>query len=154
MADITDPAVALYFKVTIDRHDLGLFNSFEGLSWQANVETREEGGNNDFVHKLPGRFTYNNIKLTRPVNSDSKKIAQWFASMQTKVERTTAQIVAVDTKGNEIAQWGFLGVVPVSWTGPSFSVDGTKVATETLELAHHGFIDPAEAAKFKGKATA
>ncbi|MGI8793545.1 MAG: phage tail protein [Acidimicrobiales bacterium] len=152
MPDVTtDPAVALRFKVFIDVHDLGFFNSVDGLSWQANVETREEGGNNDFVHKLPGRFTYNNIKLTRPVNSDSKLIAKWFASMQTEVKRATAQIVAVDSQDKEIAQWGLLGVVPVSWTGPSFSVDGNKVATETLELAHHGFLDPAEAGVFKGK---
>lgn len=151
MPDVTtDPAVALYFKVFIDGKSLGLFNSFEGLSWQAAVESREEGGNNDFVHKLPGRFTYNNIKLTRPVNSDSKLIAKWFASMQQQVKRTTAQIVAVDPQGKEIAQWGLLGVVPVSWTGPSFSVDGAKVATETLELAHHGFLDPAEKSAYKG----
>ena len=30
---------------------------------------------------------------------------------------------------------------PFRWTGPSFSAEGNAVAKETLELAHHGFID-------------
>jgi hypothetical protein len=28
----------------------------------------------------------------------------------------------------------------VRWTGPQMSVDSPKLATETLELAHHGFM--------------
>ena len=36
-------------------------------------------------------------------------------------------------------RWRLLGLVPVRWTGPSLNLDSPKVATETLELAHHGF---------------
>ena len=36
---------------------------------------------NAFVHQLPGRIKYTNVKLTRPVNADTAKIAAWFASM-------------------------------------------------------------------------
>ena len=28
----------------------------------------------------------------------------------------------------------------VRWTGPSLNPDSPKVATETLEIAHHGFL--------------
>ncbi len=34
---------------------------------------------NSFVHQLPGRIKYTNVKLTRPVNADTAKIAAWFA---------------------------------------------------------------------------
>ena len=30
--------------------------------------------------------------------------------------------------------------VPVRWTGPSLNPDSPKVATETIEIAHHGFV--------------
>ena len=40
-----------------------------------------EGGNNDFVHQLPVRFKYTNIKLTRPLDKNTENVAQWFASM-------------------------------------------------------------------------
>jgi hypothetical protein len=39
-----------------------------------------------------------------------------------------------------VATWGLIDVVPVRWTGPSLNPDSPKVATETVEIAHHGFL--------------
>ena len=151
MPDIVhDVAVASAFKLKIDRDNFGFWNTFEGLSWDASVETREEGGVNDMVHQLPGRLKYGNVKLSRPINSDSAKLASWFASLATQVTRSNAQIVAVDSEGKPIAQWGLLGCVPVKWTGPSFSIETQKAAMESIELAHHGFMDPAQAEGLQG----
>jgi len=146
----TDPALAIRFKLFLDGMNIGLWNSLEGMGMETSVETREEGGNNLFVHQFPGRLKFTNIKLTRPINADSAKVASWFTGMATKVTRTTGQIVAVDSEGKEIAQWGFLDMVPVRWTGPSFNIEQLKMATESLELAHHGFIEPGQASKYKG----
>jgi phage tail-like protein len=61
------------------------------------------------------------------------------------VKRSNAQIVAKTADGQHVvAQWGLLNAVPVRWTGPRLSADSLTVATETLELAHHGFLDPGE----------
>ena len=145
-----DAAIAVLFKVFIDGQDIGFWNSFEGLGMETSIETREEGGNNAFVHQLPGRIKFTNVKLTRPINADSAQVAAWFSGMVKKVTHTTAQIVAVDTEDKVIAQWGLIGVVPVRWTGPSFNVENPKMALETLELAHHGFVDPAKASGYQG----
>ena len=102
---------------------------------------REEGGLNSFVHQLPGRIKYTNVKLTRPVNADTVKIARWLASMNGTVKRTQAQIVVKNHDAKPVFTWTLGGVVPVRWTGPSLAVDSPKVATETLELAHHGFLE-------------
>ena len=40
-----------------------------------------------------------------------------------------------------VASWQLEGVIPVRWSGPQLSPDSPKVATETLELAHHGFLN-------------
>jgi hypothetical protein len=32
----------------------------------------------------------------------------------------------------------------VRWSGPAFSSESPKVATETIEIAHQGFLDPAK----------
>ena len=142
---IIEPATSWHFKVMIEGgYDLGMWNSFEGLGWEITMEQREEGGNNFFIHQLPGRLKYTNVKLARPLNTDSSKVADWFYSMATGVKRTTAQIVALGAKGEEVCQWGLDGVVPVRWTGPGFNAETFKLATETLELAHQGFIDPAK----------
>ena len=42
--------------------------------------------------------------------------------------------------GTVVAEWSLLDVVPVRWTGPALSADQPKVLTETLEIAHHGFL--------------
>jgi phage tail-like protein len=135
-----EPAVSVCFSVVIDGWNLGSFTGCQGLSFQVQVETREEGGTNGFVHQIPGRVTYTNIKLTRVVNKDSAMIQKWFASLQVPFKRTTAHIRALTTKGDEIAKWTLQGVIPVKWDGPSMSLDSAAVMTESLELAHHGFL--------------
>jgi phage tail-like protein len=141
MANVTeDPAVATRFKVVVTHHDLGSFTSCEGLGAEVVLEQREEGGNNVFVHQLPVRMKYTNVKLTRAVNADSAKVAKWFASMEGEIERTTAEITALGVDGQKITSWTLTGVIPVRWQGPSLNAETSKVATETLELAHHGFL--------------
>jgi phage tail-like protein len=143
---VRDPAVAYMFKVEIDGKQLGLWNSFEGLGMETTIETREEGGNNAFVHQLPGRLKYTNVKISRPVSRDSQLVADWLSGMADAVKRTTAVISALGPDNKEIVSWSLDGVVPVKWTGPGFNVETAKVAVETLELAYHGFLEAAKPA--------
>jgi phage tail-like protein len=139
MSDVEE-AVAVFFSVSIDGHKLGAFLSCEGLGLEVVVEQREEGGNNGWVWQLPTRIKYTNIKLSRPVTKDTNQIAVWISSLSSGVKRSTATIEARNAERTVIAQWGLDGVIPVRWTGPQLSVDSPKLATETLELAHHGFL--------------
>lgn len=135
-------AVAVCFVVAIDETSLGTFNSCEGLGAEVEMEQRKEGGNNTMIWQLPTRVKYSNIKLSRPVQPDSAKLMQWFIGSVGKYKRCTATIEARTLGGQKVATWGLLDVVPVRWTGPSLTGDSPKVATETLELAHHGFFGP------------
>jgi phage tail-like protein len=148
MAD-EDPAVSVCFVVKLDSFELGSFISCEGLGCEIVIEQREEGGNNGFVWQLPTRIKYPNIKLARPLTKDTETVAKWFAmAVQGGGKRTaegekstkTGLIQAMTGDGTVIASWGLLDVVPVRWTGPSLTAESPKVATETIEIAHHGFI--------------
>lgn len=138
----TDPAVSVCFLVSIDDQSLGAFNSCEGLGCEVVIEQREEGGNNGAVWQLPTRLKYPNIKLSRPITKDTEKVARWFSTVTTGVGRKTASITALTLDGTVVARWGLMDVIPVRWTGPSLNPDSPKVATETVEIAHHGFIAP------------
>jgi phage tail-like protein len=92
------------------------------------------------VWQLPTRLKYPNVKLTRPVTQKSAQIMKWFSDLSGGVKRRTATIEARTLEGTVIARWALVGVVPVRWTGPQLSADSPKAATETLELAHHGFL--------------
>jgi phage tail-like protein len=140
MAEV-DEAVAVCYVVKIDDQSPWVFSSCDGLGCEFVMEQREEGGNNGFVWQLPSRIKYSNIKLSRPVTKDSSKITMWIAGMAAGIRRKTATIEARTLEGTVIAHWSLVDVVPVRWTGPQLSADSPKVATETLELAHHGFLD-------------
>ncbi|QGH68611.1 phage tail protein [Pseudactinotalea sp. HY158] len=136
----TDTAVTIQFLVSIDNQQLGTFTGCEGLGAEVSLETHQEGGNNQFTWQFPSRISYPTIKLTRPLGADTSRIATWITGITRGYQRQTATIKAMTTNGTLVAQWGLEGVVPVRWSGPSFSPDSPQIATETLEIAHHGFI--------------
>lgn len=136
---MADPAIGLRFDVTVDGVALGSFTACEGLGAEYEITSYEEGGLNGYVHQLPGRLKYQNVKLSRAVDQDSGRLASWFSSLQRSVKRRTASIVACDGKGAAIVRWNLVDVYPARWTGPSFSSDGNSIAKETLELVHNGF---------------
>jgi phage tail-like protein len=136
-----DPGSSLYFRLMIDGQDMGVFNGCEGLAVEVEVEEYSEGGNNGYVTRLPSRLKHSTLKLTRPLTPDSVKLTAWISSITTGVVRPTVQIAALRADGSEVAQWGLLEALPSSWTGPTLDPSSTTVATETVEIVFHGFID-------------
>ncbi|MCB5909123.1 phage tail protein [Streptomyces pinistramenti] len=136
-----DPGSTIFFTLTIDGESLGYFNGCEGLSSEVEVEHHQEGGNNGFVWQLPSRVTFSSIRLTRPLTPDTSKVAAWISSVATGVKRPTAQIAALRADGSLVARWGLIDVLPVRWQGPSLDPANPGVATEVLEITHHGFTD-------------
>ncbi|MEM7338669.1 MAG: phage tail protein [Actinomycetota bacterium] len=142
---MSDPGIGYRFMVDVDGKQLGAFTKIDGLGAKYDVTTVKEGGENTFVHLLPGRVTYENLKLTRPVDASSGALAAWFTEFQTELQRagrlkpTSAAITAYGPNDKAAATWTLSDVVPVSYSGPSFEAGSTAVLVESLELAHHGF---------------
>jgi phage tail-like protein len=135
-------AQSLRFRVKIDGgNDLGDWSKCDGLSVEYDVFEYKEGGENAFIHRIPGRVKYQNIKLTRPINKDSKQVADWIASLKRSVKRQTAEISALDPEGQAIVTWNLEGIYPVRWSGPSLDIGNNQIAMETLEIAHNGFLE-------------
>ncbi|GAB3954499.1 phage tail protein [Kribbella sp. NPDC056345] len=135
------PAVGVRFMVQVDEVDLGLFTSCEGLGVEVVIEQRNEGGNNAYMLQIPSRLKFPNIKLTRPLTKETERVAKWISGLAAGVQRRTGQITAMTADGTVVARWGLIDVIPVRWTGPTFSKGPADVLTETIEIAHHGFID-------------
>lgn len=136
------PGLSVRFFVSIDGFgSLGTWTKCEGLAVEYEVVEYREGGVNDFVHKLPGGRKYQNVRLTRPLNQGAETVARWVGALSRKVERQNAEIAVLDGDGEVVCRWNLAGVYPVRWTGPTLDAGGNQVATETLELAHNGFLD-------------
>jgi phage tail-like protein len=134
-----DPGTSVHFRLQIDGIDLGEWNSCDGLGIQVELEEHQEGGNNDFVWQLPSRLIYSNVTLTRPLTDDTEKVFKYLSKLPRMVRRGTAQIAALKPNRELLVQWGLADVVLVRWSGPTFDPSRSEVASESIELAYHGF---------------
>ena len=147
MADPFDDALSSgKFLFEVDGVELGRFTEVSGLSVEVAVETIEEGGENSFVHKLPGRMSWPNIVLKQGVTRGdelfkwlAKSSGEGFSGQGNKLGRTAAAVVLLALDGASLRRWTLADAFAVKWTGPSFSTTSSDPATEELEIAHHGF---------------
>lgn len=134
------------FLVEVDGVEIGRFMEVSGLELTIGVEEISEGGENSYVHKLPGRMTWPNLVLKRGITQNdslltwlNKSSGEQFAASGNKLTRSTAAITLMGAGGERLRAWDFDGAFPIKWTGPSFAVDSNDMAVEQLEIAHHGF---------------
>ena len=127
-------------KITQSNSFLGIFRSLSGLEVSFDVLEYAEGGNNDFVHHLPGRVQYPNLTLSWGMTVDPL-LQQWF--FQTHVQADLQEIVVTlhtqrDDLSNGVRRFVFTDAFPVRWSGPAPVSDNPDTWSETLEIAHSG----------------
>ena len=130
---------ACRFYVDVDGVSQAVFSEVSGLGMEVAVEDLEEGDNNGFVHKLPGRCKVGNVTLKRGL-TNSEDFLRWNYEMgkgKVKTKQVTIKMYNVD--GKVAMRWTFHKAFPVKWTGPQFKADDASVAIESIELAHDGF---------------
>lgn len=134
------------FLFEVDGVEIGTFTEVTGLELDVGVEEVEEGGQNHFVHKLPGRMSWPHLVLKRGMTKGDQ-LFSWvqeasgdgFAGKGSKLERKSAAVTLVSDKGERLRAWELTGAFPVRWRGPSFVASSSDLASEELEIAHHGF---------------
>jgi phage tail-like protein len=104
----------------------------------------QEGGLNEYVHKIPGRTKYSNVTLKRGF-ATSNEIYEWYKEVETDLikgngleyQQVTITLYSSAEQGR-LMRWTLNKAFPVKWVGPAFKTDEAAVAVETLEFAHHG----------------
>jgi phage tail-like protein len=135
-----DPLMAFRFLVMVEGQLVGAFSEVTGLQAEVDVLELEEGGENGFVHKLPGRARHGNLTLKRGVVT--LDLWRWFADVAAgRPDRRTVAVAVLPEDGiDPPLRFVFESAVPVRWTGPELRAEQSTVAMETVELAHHGFL--------------
>jgi phage tail-like protein len=119
---------------------MGIFQSLSGLEVSFDVYEYNEGGNNDFVHRLPGRMHYPNLVLSWGLVQDDL-LLKWFSQTHVQAQRQEITLTLTATKGdmtNDVRTFTFTDAFPVHWTGPQLAEGGSGTWGETLEIAHSG----------------
>ena len=138
-AATVDPLGELGFKIEIQGRTIGRFAECTGLAVEYDVMEYAEGGNNEYVHQLRGRVLYPNVTLRRGVTYEDE-LLQWFYADESPSERSDVTITLLDALGATIRHFALTGALPVRWTGPTATTGSGGVATESLEIAHRGFV--------------
>ncbi len=117
----------------------GAFRSLSGLDVSYEVLEYREGGNNEFVHHLPGRVHYPNLVLSWGL-TNSDLLQKWFFQTREQAQLQQVTVSLAIREGASVAEprkWTFADAFPVRWSGPSFEA-GSEGWGETLEIAHSG----------------
>jgi phage tail-like protein len=136
MSDDAYPSCRFY--VEIEGTKEAVFTEVSGLQSEITVTEYEEGGNNGFVHRLPGRAKVGNVTLKRGL-ARSNEFLKWHMEIASgDISRRNVTVLMYDPAGKEVMRWNFINAYPVKWVGPQFEADKTAAAVETLELSHEG----------------
>src|SRR5690554_3908938 len=141
-----EPTTSGHFLFEVDGVEIGVFREVTGLRLDITVEEYVEGGQNNYVHQLPGVMRWPNLVFTRGlVQSDAlfawvqKSSGEGFAGNDNKLTRATGAVTVINHRGERLRSWEIQGVFAVSWSGPQLAADSDEPLAETLEVAHNGF---------------
>ena len=143
-AQRVDPFATFKFHVEIGDIKEAAFNECSSLEIATDVFEYQEGGLNEYAHKLPGRTKLSNVTLKRGYAA-SNELYNWYLEMEQDlvagkaITRRQVTIKLYSTaKQEELMRWTLNDAFPVKWVGPAFKADEAAVVVETLEFAHHG----------------
>ncbi|QLE58020.1 phage tail protein [Nostoc sp. TCL26-01] len=133
-----DPYMVYNFAVEIGGVVVGGFSEVSGLSSEIELESYQEGGLNDYIHKFPKHTTYPNLVLSRGlVNIDLFYI--WYqATSQGLIQQLNGTILLLNSQQIPVMWWTFKQAYPVKWEGPRLNANSDEIAVERIELVHQG----------------
>jgi len=145
-AERVDPFATFKFCVEVEDIVEAEFTDCSGLEVTVDVFEYQEGGLNEYSHRLPGKIKYSNVTLKRGF-ATRNELYKWYEEMKNNLLagekvafRTVAIILRSTANHDEIMRWDLSEAFPVKWVGPAFKVGEAAVSIETLEFAHHGII--------------
>lgn len=158
------PPVGFYFSVSI----LGKgetpfppadasFQEVSGISVSMQTEEIMEGGQNRFVHRVPGRTKYEDLVLKRGLIVRSSSLALWckkeFSDNLTRpITPRTIKVSLLDANPNgagPLMTWVFYNAYPIKWDVSSFDAQKSEIVVESITFAYNYF-EKQDEAKAKG----
>jgi phage tail-like protein len=137
--DRVDPYPAFNYVVGITDVAVIGFSEVSGLQVELEYVDYREGGENAFVHRLPGPARYpSNLVLRRGMTHDLSLWDWLLAALEGFVVRRNVSVTLRDAAGDDVRKWIFHEAYPIRWTGPELRAGTGALAIEALELAHRG----------------
>lgn len=151
--DLSYPAVGFHFFVTFELfpqlpYDLK-FQEVSGLNVTMETEPVKEGGENRFVHQLPGRTSYTDLVLKRGVFLGSG-LLDWFkdAMQDFEFKPVNVMISLLNDDHLPLYNWYVINAIPKKLEISGFNAERSELVIQTMTLGYQYFkyYDPASAA--------
>ena len=142
IGDATMLAMANRFTVDISngKYNLGSWSQVEGLDVKWDLAEYRAGDSGNERWYFPANTHYSVVHLTRAASAESLQVRAWLDSTSFKWEPQIATVWLHDSSAAKVMSWELKQVMPVRWAITGFDAGASKVATETLELNHRGFL--------------
>lgn len=137
------PYTGFHFSVVFEifpqlPNDIG-FQEVTGLSVNIDVDTAtyREGGENRFVHRLPGRTKYSDLVLKRGYSLVSG-ITAWCqdAIENFNFQPTNLLISLLDENHLPVTSWYVVNAIPINYAISGMNADQSQVLIETITLRY------------------
>jgi phage tail-like protein len=134
-----DPYRGYNFRLEIQNQTVGHFVNCSGINAKVEAISYRESGNNQIVHRLPGKVTYEDVKLSYGL-TDNTILWDWFQKgLAGEVDRRNVSIILLDSKGSqEEMRWNLFNAWPSEWQSTTLDTLGSETAIETLKLTFEG----------------
>lgn len=134
-----DPYLSFDFVVEIEGLVAGGFSECSGLEVASEFFEYQEGGVNDYAHRLWGPAKSPPLVLERGLGAADGLWAWYREVLGGRVTRRNGTIHLRDRRRAIVRSWNFRQAVPSRWTGPQLRADSNTVAFERVELVHRGW---------------
>ena len=150
--ELSYPAVGFHFLVVFELfpqlpYDLK-FQEVSGLNVTMETEPLKEGGENRFVHQLPGRTSYSDLVLKRGVFLGSG-LLDWFkdAMQDFEFKPVNVMISLLNDDHLPLYNWYVINAIPKKLDISGFNAERSELVIQTMTLGYQYFkyYDPASA---------
>ena len=151
--DLFYPQTGFHFSVVFELfpqlpNDIK-FQEVTGLNATMEMEAIKEGGENRFVHQLPGRTSYSELVLKRGRIMGSF-VLQWCRNAIENFEfkPTNVLISLLDENHLPLYNWYVINAIPKKLEVSGFNAERSEIVIETMTLSYQYFkyYDPASLA--------
>ena len=127
------------------------FQEVTGIQFEMNTDKITEGGENRFVHKVPGRINNdNNLVLKRGLIVASSGFGNWFRrhfsqglniiNESTKITPQDIIVHLLDANSQTpLISWAFARAFPVKWEISGLNAKDSQIVVENLTLSYAYF---------------